>query len=110
MVEASSLEAFSRGARALKVAAPGTRLEAGVYADAGDQGLEIAAQRAEAVRLQLAIRGVNPEAIQPRVLPAKDGQAGRVAFRTLPPIDPATVQAKPAADATTAAGGDADAG
>ncbi len=87
MVTAASLDSFARGARALKAAADGTQIEAGVYAeksDMPDYDLQIAAQRAEAVRLQLAIRGVSPLAIQPRVLPASGEKGGQVEFRLLP--------------------------
>ncbi len=97
MVTAASLDGFARGARALKSAADGTRIEAGVYAeksDMPDYDLQIAAQRAEAVRLQLAIRGVSPLSIQPRVLPASGDKGGRVEFRVLP------AAAAPAAGAT----------
>lgn len=91
LVTGASQDAFARGARALKAAGRGVRLEAGVYAEPGeseDAGLAVAAQRAEAVRLQLAIRGANPLLIQPRVLPADKDSAGRVRFAALPDAPP----------------------
>lgn len=115
MVQPASLDGFARGARALKAAAPGTRIEAGVYAESSDMpdyDLQIAAQRAEAVRLQLAIRGANPLSIQPRVLPASADKGGQVVFTALPAGEPAAAQAAgkdtPADGSKTAASADAD--
>ena len=88
MVTPESLEGFNRAARAFKAAGSDARIEAGVYAektDSPDQDLQIAAQRADGVRLQLAIRGINPMAIQPRVLPAGGDKGGQVEFAALGP-------------------------
>lgn len=111
MVTAASRDGLARAARALKAADRQMRLEAGVRAEPGqspDNGLDIAAQRAEAVRLQLAIRGVNPLAIQPRVLPASPGKGGQVEFSALPAA-PVAAQAAASPGATAPAADDANA-
>jgi outer membrane protein OmpA-like peptidoglycan-associated protein len=83
MVTPASLDGFNRAARALKAAGPDVQVQVGVRAEKSDMpeyDLQIAAQRADAVRLQLAIRGVNPGMIQPIVLPAGSGKGGAVEF------------------------------
>ena len=83
MIVPASLDGLGRAARGIKNAHPDTRLQVGVRAeksDMPDYDRQIASQRAEAVRLQLAIRGVNPGRLDPIALPADGGKPGTVEF------------------------------
>lgn len=83
MIVPASLDGLGRGARAIKGADDATRLRIGVYAEAGDSAdyaRQIASQRAEAVRLQLVIRGVPPPLLAFTALPNADGKGGTVEF------------------------------
>lgn len=84
MVTSASQDGLSRAARAIRHAGKDTRLLAGVHPARGGMAAserEIASQRADAIGLQLAIRGVDPGIVQARVV--ADGppeKAGKVEF------------------------------
>lgn len=105
MIVPASLEGLGRAARGIKNAGKGIRLQIGVHAESSDMpdyDRQIASQRAEAVRLQLAIRGINPAALEPMALPPGKGKPGTVVFSVAAAAAPATVQPSAGAPAPDA--------
>lgn len=84
LVSPGSLDGLSRAARAIKGATGGTRLQIGVHperSDMPDYDRDIAFQRANAIKVQLAIRGIGPGRLDTTVLDGgAAGKAGGVEF------------------------------
>lgn len=102
MVTSASQDGLSRAARAIRHAGKDTRLQADVHlqrSDKPESDREIASQRADAIGLQLAIRGIDPGIVQVRVV--ADGppeKAGKVEFS----VPAAPLPAQAASQASTA--------
>lgn len=77
----ASLPALARAARAIRAAGPIGRLQVRVYAERDDEAaLGVAAQRADALGTQFALRGIGPDRIQTVTMPPETGHAGRIEF------------------------------
>lgn len=77
----ASLPALARAARAIRAAGPIGRLQVRVYAERDDEAArDVAAQRADALGTQFALRGVGPDRIQAVAMPPEPGHAGRIEF------------------------------
>lgn len=84
LIAPGSLDGLSRVARAIKGADNGLRLQVGVHPERSDMpeyDRDIAFQRANSVKVQLAIRGIGPGRLDTTVLDdGAAGKAGRVEF------------------------------
>ena len=84
LVSLGSLGGLSRAARAIKEADEGLRLQVGVHPERSDMpeyDRDIAFQRANSVKVQLAIRGIGPGRLDTTVLnDGAAGKSGRVEF------------------------------
>lgn len=87
LIAPDSLDATTRAASMIKRAAVPVRID--VYPELSDQpdyDLKVARQRAQAVKIQLAIQGINPGLLDTQVHPVENterAQAGRVEFATV---------------------------
>ena len=106
LVSPGSLDGLNRAARAIEAADGGLRLQVGVHPERSDMpeyDRDIAFQRANSVKVQLAIRGIGPGRLDTTVLnDGKAGKAGRVEFaiaevvpRDLTRADPAAAGVQP---------------
>ena len=76
-----SLPVLARAARAIRAVGKVGRLQLRIYAERDDETARaIAAQRADALGTQFALRGIGPDRIQTVTMPAEPGHAGRVEF------------------------------
>lgn len=84
MLTPESLDGISRAARAIRSAAAGQRIRIGVYplsAGMPEYDRDLAFQRANAVKVQLAIRDVDPGVLDAQALPVADaGKGGKIEF------------------------------
>lgn len=101
VVSPGSLDGLSRAARAIQAADTELRLQVGVHperSDMPDYDRDIAFQRANSIKVQLAIRGIGPGRLDATVLdggPA--GKAGRVEFALGEVVPKGLARAEPAA-------------
>ncbi len=105
MLTPDSLDGISRAARAIRSAAAGQRIRIGVHplvADMPEYDRDLAFQRANAVKVQLAIREVDPGMLDAEALPARDaGKGGKVEFALAGGGAAAPSSAKPATPSAT---------
>lgn len=99
LISPASLDGLARAARAIKGAGKDTRLQVGVHPERTDMpefDHNIAVQRANSIKVQLAIRGVNPGLLDATALEGGDpGQAGKAEFSIAPVPAPGLDTAKP---------------
>ena len=101
VVSPGSLDGLNRAARAIHAADTELRLQVGVHperSDMPDYDRDIAFQRANSIKVQLAIRGIGPGRLDATVLdggPA--GKAGRVEFALGEVVPKGLARAEPAA-------------
>jgi peptidoglycan-binding protein ArfA len=101
VVTPDSLDGLSRAARAIQAADKALRLQVGVQperSDMPDYDRDIAFQRANSVKVQLAIRGIGPGRLDSRVLDGDPaGKPGRVQFALAEVVPRDLARAVPAA-------------
>ena len=101
VISPDSLDGLSRAARAVQAAGNTLRLQVGVYperSDMPDYDRDIAFQRANSVKVQLAIRGIGPGRLDATVLDGDPaGKPGRVEFALAEMVPRDLARAQPAA-------------